>query len=212
MSHGRDETDAMKLVVGLGNPGREYEQTRHNIGFKIARALAARHGASPARSRFEGRVHECVIAGEQTLLLMPQTYMNLSGRSVRLVVDFYKLPADALLVACDDFNLKLGVLRLRPGGSDGGQKGLANTIQELGTDGFARLRFGIGPVPERWQAEDFVLGKFDPGERELVDRQLQRSAEAVETWIAAGIQRAMNEYNGTEIPPGTGAASGSADT
>jgi PTH1 family peptidyl-tRNA hydrolase len=190
----------MKLVVGLGNPGRKYEQTRHNIGFDSVRALAARHGAPPARARFEGLVQECSIAGEQTLLLMPQTYMNLSGRCVRLAVDFYKLPADALLMVCDDFNLNLGVLRLRASGSDGGQKGLADTIRQLGTDDIARLRLGIGPVPERWQAEDFVLGKFDPGEREQVDRQIRRSTEAVETWIAHGIQRAMNEYNGTDIP------------
>lgn len=190
----------MKLVVGLGNPGRKYEQTRHNIGFEVVRTLAARHGDPPPRSRFEGVVQECSIAGEQTLLLMPQTYMNLSGRSVRMAVDFYKLDADALLLVCDDFNLNLGVLRLRASGSDGGQKGLADAIRQLGTEDFARLRLGIGPVPERWQAEDFVLGKFAPGEKELVDRQIKRSAEAAETWIAHGIQRAMNEYNGTEIP------------
>jgi len=190
----------MKLVVGLGNPGRKYEQTRHNIGFDIVRALAVRHGDPPARVKFEGLVQECSIAGEQTLLLLPQTFMNLSGRSVQLALDFYKLPTDALLVVCDDFNLKLGVLRLRTSGSDGGQKGLADTIRQLGTDGFARLRFGIGPVPERWNSEDFVLGKFEAGERDLVNCQLTRSAEALETWIAHGIQRAMNEYNGTEIP------------
>ena len=190
----------MKLVVGLGNPGRKYEQTRHNIGFEVVRTLAARHGDPPARDKFEGLVQECSIAGEQTFLLMPQTYMNLSGRSVRQAADFYKLEADALLVVCDDFNLNLGVLRLRAGGSDGGQKGLADTIRQLGTDDFARLRLGIGPVPERWNAEDFVLGKFARGEQDLVDRQIKRSAEAAETWIAHGIQRAMNEYNGTEIP------------
>lgn len=192
----------MKLVVGLGNPGRKYENTRHNVGFDIVRTLAARHGDPPARNRFEGMVQECSIAGEQTLLLLPQTFMNLSGRSVRQAVEFYKLPTYDLLVVCDDFNLKLGVLRLRASGSDGGQKGLADTIRQLGTDGIARLRFGIGPVPERWEAEDFVLGKFAPGEQGLADRQIKRSAEAVETWIAHGIQRAMNEYNGTEIPPG----------
>lgn len=195
----------MKLVVGLGNPGRKYEQTRHNIGFEILRSLAKRHGDPlsqlSARSKFEGLLGECLIAGERTLLLMPQTFMNLSGRSVQQAVAFYQLSTDDLLLVCDDFHLDLGVLRLRAGGSDGGQKGLGNTIQQLGTDRFARLRFGVGPVPERWEAADFVLGKFGSGERKLVDRQILRSSEAVETWIAHGIQRAMNEYNGKDAPP-----------
>ena len=191
----------MKLVVGLGNPGRKYEQTRHNIGFEILRPLAKRHGDPPSRAKFEGLLQECSIAGERTLLLMPQTYMNLSGRSVQLAVGFYQLSTDDLLLVCDDFHLDLGVLRLRAGGSDGGQKGLAGTIQQLGTDGFARLRFGIGPVPERWESADFVLSRFSESERELVDRQILRSSEAVETWVAHGIQRAMNEYNGKDISP-----------
>jgi PTH1 family peptidyl-tRNA hydrolase len=191
----------MKLVVGLGNPGRKYEQTRHNIGFEVLAQLAKRQGDPPARSKFEGLVRECSIAGERTLLLMPQTFMNLSGRSVQLAVSFYQIPIDDLLLVCDDFHLDLGVLRLRPGGSDGGQNGLADTIQQLGTDNFARLRFGIGPVPERWNAADFVLSKISSGERKLADRQVLRSAEAVETWIAHGIQRAMNEYNGKDDLP-----------
>ena len=191
----------MKLVVGLGNPGRKYEQTRHNIGFEILRSLAKRHGDPPSRAKFEGLLQECSIAGERTLLLMPQTYMNLSGRSVQMAVGFYQLSTDDLLLVCDDFHLDLGVLRLRAGGSDGGQKGLASTTEQLGTDSFARLRFGIGPVPERWESADFVLSKFSASERELVDRQILRSSEAVETWVAHGIQRAMNEYNGKDVLP-----------
>ena len=191
----------MKLVVGLGNPGRKYEQTRHNIGFEILNSLAKRQGDPPSRAKFEGLIQECLIAGERTLLLMPQTYMNLSGRSVQLAASFYQISHDDLLLVCDDFHLDLGVLRLRPGGSDGGQKGLADTIRQLGTDGFARLRFGIGPVPDRWESADFVLSKFTASERELADRQILRSAEAVETWIAHGIQRAMNEYNGKDNLP-----------
>jgi PTH1 family peptidyl-tRNA hydrolase len=191
----------MKLVVGLGNPGRKYEQTRHNVGFEVLASLAQRQGNPPPRAKFEGLVQECLIAGERTLLLLPQTFMNLSGRSVQLASQFYQIAEEDLLLVCDDFHLDLGVLRLRPGGSDGGQKGLADTIRQLGTDGFARLRFGIGPVPERWAAADFVLGKFTAGERPLADRQIARSAEAVETWIAHGIQRAMNEYNGKDDLP-----------
>jgi PTH1 family peptidyl-tRNA hydrolase len=191
----------MKLVVGLGNPGRKYEQTRHNVGFEILRTLAKRHGHSPLRSKFDGLVQECVVAREQTMLLLPQTFMNLSGRSVQMASSFYQLSTDDLLLVCDDFHLDLGVLRLRPGGSDGGQKGLGDTIRQLGTDQFARLRFGVGPVPERWNAADFVLSKFATSEREAVEHQISRSSEAVETWIAHGIQRAMNEYNGKDDLP-----------
>lgn len=191
----------MKLVVGLGNPGRKYEQTRHSIGFEVLHSLATRHGESKWRDKFEGLVQECLIAGERTLLLMPQTYMNLSGRTVQSAVGFYRLSLEDLLLVCDDFHLELGVLRLRPAGSDGGQKGLADTIRQLGTDGFARLRFGIGPVPERWDPADFVLGKFAPSEKEAVDQQVLRATEAVETWVAHGIQRAMNEYNGKDSFP-----------
>ena len=191
----------MKLVVGLGNPGRKYEETRHNIGFEILSSLSERHGKPPARAKFEGLLQECLVAGERTLLLMPQTFMNLSGRSVQLAMRFYQISEDDLLLVCDDFHLDLGVLRLRPGGSDGGQKGLADTIRQLGTNDFARLRFGIGPVPERWESADFVLGKFRSSERKLADRLILRSTEAVETWIAHGIQRAMNEYNGKDISP-----------
>jgi len=189
----------MKLVVGLGNPGRKYDETRHNIGFEILSLLSERHGNPQARAKFEGLLQECLIAGERTLLLMPQTFMNLSGRSVQLAMRFYQLSEDDLLLVCDDFHLDLGVLRLRPGGSDGGQKGLADTIRQLGTDDFARLRFGIGPVPERWDPADFVLGKFRSGDRQLADKLILRSTEAVETWVAHGIQKAMNEYNGKDI-------------
>jgi PTH1 family peptidyl-tRNA hydrolase len=191
----------MKLVVGLGNPGRKYEQTRHNVGFDVLASLAQRHGNPPARAKFEGLVQECLIAGERTLLLMPQTFMNLSGRSVQLASSFYQIANDDLLLVCDDFHLDLGVLRLRPGGSDGGQKGLGDTIRQLGTDQIARLRFGVGPVPERWNAADFVLSRFAASDREEVQRQILRSSEAVETWIAHGIQRAMNEYNGKDDLP-----------
>ncbi len=129
------------------------------------------------------------------MLLMPLTFMNLSGRSVRQVVDFYKLDLDELLLVCDDFNLDLGVLRIRPGGSAGGQKGLADTIQQLASDGFPRLRVGIGPVPDRWNAADFVLGKLTGEDGKLAKQQVQRASDAVEAWINSGIDQAMNQYN-----------------
>jgi len=177
----------MKLVVGLGNPGKKYESTRHNIGFDIIRSLAQCHGAGAGRSKFDGLLQECVIQGERTLLLMPLTFMNLSGRSVRQVVDFYKLELTDLLLVCDDFNLDLGTLRLRTGGSAGGQKGLADTIQQLASDEFPRLRVGIGPVPDRWDAADFVLGKLTGENAELAKQQIQRASDAVETWIRVAL-------------------------
>ena len=188
----------MKLVVGLGNPGKKYDQTRHNIGFDILDAFAERHSASPAKAKFEGLLQECQFASQRVLLLKPQTYMNLSGRCVQQARDFYKIETEDVLLVCDDFNLDLGVIRLRPGGSDGGQKGLADTIRQLGTNEFPRLRFGIGPVPERWAPPDYVLGKFASGEKEEVQRQISRSCQAVETWTSVGIHEAMNKYNGRD--------------
>jgi len=126
---------------------------------------------------------------------MPLTFMNLSGRSVRQVVDFYKLDLDELLLVCDDFNLDLGTLRIRSGGSAGGQKGLADTIQQLASDKFPRLRVGIGPVPDRWNAADFVLGKLAGEDGKLAEQQVQRASDAVENWISSGIDQAMNQYN-----------------
>lgn len=186
----------MKLIVGLGNPGKKYDQTRHNIGFEVIQALAQRHATAPGRLKFEGQIQEGLIGTEKILLLLPHTFMNLSGRCVRQVVDFYKIPEADLLLVCDDFHLPLGHLRLRSSGSDGGQKGLADTIRQLGTDQFARLRMGIGPVPEQWDAADFVLGKFGTHERKSVDEQIRRACEAVVTWVEEGGSATMSKFNG----------------
>lgn len=187
----------MKLVVGLGNPGRKYDGTRHNVGYEVIQSLAARHQADPGRLKFEGELRECRIRDQRTLLLMPHTFMNLSGRCIRQAFDFYKLELSDLLLVCDDFNLDLGTLRLRAGGSHGGQKGLADTMTRLGSDQFARLRVGIGPVPDRWDPADFVLGKFAKSEQSDSEIQIVRACDAVETWIADGIDRAMNQHNGS---------------
>ena len=185
----------MKLVVGLGNPGKKYEQTRHNIGFEVIIGLAQAVGSAPGRLKFEGQIQEGLLGSEKIMLLMPHTFMNLSGRSVKQALDFYKMsPADLLI--CDDFNLPLGTLRLRPGGSDGGQKGLADTVRQLGTDQFARLRFGVGPLPMNWDAADFVLGKFGSQERKEVDEQVKRACDAVRLWVEQGTLAAMNKFNG----------------
>lgn len=186
----------MKLIVGLGNPGKKYDQTRHNIGFEVIQALAQRYATAPGRLKFEGQIQEGLVGSEKILLLMPHTFMNLSGRCVRYALDFYKLPPADLLLICDDFHLPLGTLRLRPSGSDGGQKGLADTIRQLGTDQFARLRLGIGPVPDQWDPADFVLGKFAAHEHKAVNDEIKRACEAAATWVEQGVLAAMGKFNG----------------
>jgi peptidyl-tRNA hydrolase, PTH1 family len=185
----------MKLIVGLGNPGKKYEETRHNVGYRVLDRLAARFGDGQTRNKFEGRVMEAAIGGQRALLLWPETFMNLSGESVGPAMEFYKLDLADLLVVCDDFNLPLGRLRFRREGSAGGQNGLADVIRRLGKESFPRLRLGVGPVPERWDAVDFVLGRFEAAERDAADEVLARAAEAVECWVAEGIEVGMNRYN-----------------
>lgn len=185
----------MKMIVGLGNPGKKYDDTRHNVGFELLGELARRWQADGFRDKHQAQLAEVVRAGEKVLLVAPQTYMNLSGVAVRLAFDFYKLEAADLMVVCDDFNLPLGTNRMRAKGSAGGQNGLDNIIQQLGTNEFARLRIGIGPVPSQWSTVDFVLGKFSREEQENVDQAIRRAADAVECWIAEGTLAAMNEYN-----------------
>ena len=154
----------MKLVVGLGNPGRRYEGTRHNIGYAILAELARKFGAGPPKARFHGAVVEADLSGQKALLLSPTTFMNLSGTSVQEAKSFYKLADEDLLVVCDDLNLPVGKLRFRARGSSGGQKGLEDIIRRLGTEDFPRLRIGVGTAPEGWDWADYVLGKFTPEE------------------------------------------------
>ncbi len=185
----------MKLIVGLGNPGHAYQDTRHNVGFEVLDVLAKRAGSPPRRPRFQGEMAQVSLRGSPALLLWPLTWMNLSGSSVLAARDFYKIDESAMLVACDDFNLPLDTLRLRPGGSAGGQKGLSDILTRLGTNDVPRLRVGIGPVPSGWQPPDFVLGRFAKDERERVAVMIERAADAAEEWVARGIQAAMNQYN-----------------
>lgn len=185
----------MKLVVGLGNPGRKYERTRHNVGFDVVAELARCHATAAPKARFQGDLQEAQIEGQAALLLMPQTFMNNSGASVQPVRDFYKLTNDDVLVVCDDFNLPLGKLRVRKKGSSGGQKGLDNILLRLGTDEVPRLRIGIGPPKPGWDVADFVLSRFDEGDIPAVKEAIVRAAEAVRTWIRQGIDSCMNVYN-----------------
>ncbi len=186
----------MKLVVGLGNPGRRYHRTRHNVGYAVLAELARRHApAAVPRARFHGEVVEAELVGAKTLLLSPTTFMNLSGESVREAVAFYKLPDEDLLVICDDLNLAVGKLRFRGKGSSGGQKGLEDIIGKLGTDRFARLRIGIGAPPEHWDWVDYVLSKFAPEELPRIQEAVELAADAAAAWAAEGVDFCMNQYN-----------------
>ena len=188
----------MKLVVGLGNPGRSYEKTRHNVGFFVADQLASLDSTATWTKGFEGLVADVRIASEKVKLLKPTTFMNRSGRSVREAFDFYKVDLGSLLVVCDDFSLKLGKFRFRPKGSSGGQNGLKDIALQLGTDDFARLRVGIGSPGLRDPA-DFVLSEFSASEKSLVDDCVIEAARAVEWWCRDGIDVAMNEFNGKDL-------------
>ncbi|MBI1248237.1 aminoacyl-tRNA hydrolase [bacterium] len=185
----------MKLVVGLGNPGKKYEGTRHNVGFDVLETLAKRHGASAPKSKFNGQLTEVGVGGEKLLLLWPHTYMNKSGNSVRPAFDFYKLTPEDLLVVCDDFNLPLAKLRLKGKGSSGGQNGLADVIQKLGSDEVPRLRVGIGAPREGADVAGFVLSNFAKVEKPEVELCVERAASAVEDWATQGLTFAMNQYN-----------------
>jgi PTH1 family peptidyl-tRNA hydrolase len=185
----------MKLVFGLGNPGRRYEGTRHNIGAMVVAELARRHATGPVKEKFRAEVIEAKLAGESALLLVPTTYMNLSGSSVQEAQAFYKVSLDDMLVVCDDLNLPLGKLRIRAKGSSGGQKGLEDIIRRLATEEFGRLRIGIGQPPEGWDWADFVLSKFGKQEWREVEQAVSLAAEAVVVWVREGLPVCMNRYN-----------------
>jgi len=185
------ETPPFRLVVGLGNPGKEYDGTRHNIGFAVLDSLApgagfVRDPKGPSEVAREGDVR----------YLKPRTYMNLSGQAVRAWLDWLKLTPADLLVVVDDFALPLGEVRLRERGSHGGHNGLRSIESSLGTRDYARVRCGIGPVPERWAVEDFVLARFLPEEREKAAALRDRAADAIRYCQSRGISLAMTSFNG----------------
>lgn len=191
----------MKLIVGLGNPGNKYERTRHNVGFDVLVRLEEQFGGGRRQSKFQGEFAEARINDHKVLLVWPLTFMNLSGRCVQPLMEFYKLSAEHVLVVCDDFNLPLGRLRLRPSGSGGGQKGLENIIQRLGTQDIPRLRLGIGPVPEGWEVTGFVLGRFHGDDQQSAGEMIRRASQAAAEWVRHGIEHCMNQYNAPANSP-----------
>jgi PTH1 family peptidyl-tRNA hydrolase len=185
--------DGRKVVVGLGNPGRDYDGTRHNVGFAVVDVLAKSPYASRFQSRFQAQVAELNEDGQRLLLVKPETFMNLSGRAVRQVLDFYHLPPESLLVVCDDMALPLGKLRFRARGSHGGHNGLRDIQNHLSSSEYGRLRIGVG-APEH-EAVGHVLGRFRPGERPVIDDAITLAAQAVMVWATRGIEECMNRYN-----------------
>lgn len=184
----------MKLIVGLGNPGAQYQATRHNVGFCLVDLLATRWSIDLKRRKHEALFGQGHYRGDSMVLLKPQTFMNCSGQSVLQAVTFYKIDQKDFLVVVDDMDLELGRLRLRSQGRAGGHKGLSDIIEKLGTHQFPRLRMGIGSARGP-QAVSHVLGNFDADEAELIEQALDRSAQAVECWVAEGISAAMNRFN-----------------
>ncbi|MCB9452294.1 MAG: aminoacyl-tRNA hydrolase [Anaerolineaceae bacterium] len=185
------------LIVGLGNPGKEYENTRHNVGFQVVDELARRYGLTFGKKERKAVVASGVMQGRKVILAKPQTYMNLSGESVRALVDFYKVEIEHIIIVSDDLDIPLGTLRLRKEGSAGGQRGLKSIIQHLGTQNFSRLRFGIGRPPGRMDPKDYVLQAFKGDDAILAAEVADHAADAVETWLTSGIDLAMSRHNGT---------------
>ena len=185
----------MKLVAGLGNPGRDYESTRHNLGFDVMRLLAERYAVGSPRRKFEADTIEVNLANNPVMLLCPQTFMNRSGRSLRAARDFYKLENTDVLVVCDDVNLPVAKLRVRAGGSAGGHNGLKDIISALAGDDFPRLRIGVGAPPGSMSQADFVLRKFAKSERPDIDVAVATAADVVVDWVRQGIDYCMNQYN-----------------
>ncbi len=186
----------MFIIAGLGNPKKEYENTRHNVGFEVIDALADRYGIPVIDKKHRALLGKGVIEGQKVLLAKPLTYMNLSGESLREILDYYKEdPQTRLLVVCDDISLDVGQLRIRKKGSAGGHNGLKNIIANLGTQDFMRLRVGVGEKPAGYDLADYVLGHFPAAERRVMDESIKLAAEAAAAVLTEGPDEAMNRYN-----------------
>jgi PTH1 family peptidyl-tRNA hydrolase len=185
------------LLVGLGNPGRDYRLTRHNVGFMVIDRISQSLGVSMSRLQSKALIASAPLGEVRLVLAKPQTFMNLSGQSVSGLLRFYKVPLERLLIIHDDLDLPVGTLRLRPGGGSAGQKGLASTIQQLGTQEFPRMRIGIGRPPGQMDAADYVLHGFDRGDEDIVNLMLDKAVDAARTFALEGLEKAMNTFNGS---------------
>ena len=186
----------MYVIAGLGNPGRKYEKTRHNVGFEVIDRLAEKYGISVKEKMFQGLVGRGVIEGEKVLLVKPQTFMNLSGECIQPILGYYKVDPEDFVVVYDDISLEPGNIRVRGKGSAGGHNGIKNIILRLGTQDFPRVRIGTGEKPEQMDLADYVLGHFTSEEQKLMDEAYEAGAEAAVTLILEGTEKAMNRFNG----------------
>ena len=186
----------MFIIAGLGNPDEKYQGTRHNVGFDVVDRLAEKYQIAVDTKKHRALIGKGVIEGQKVLLAKPQTYMNLSGESIRSLVEYYKIdPEEELLVIYDDISLEPGKIRIRKKGSAGGHNGIKNIIAQLGTQNFQRIKVGVGEKPKGWDLADYVLGHFSKEDRGLVDDALKRAAGAVELMVQGEVDQAMNQFN-----------------
>ena len=191
----REDDRVMYIIAGLGNPTREYEKTRHNVGFEVIDVLADMLGTTVEEKKFKGLYGRGIIGGEKVLLLKPQTFMNLSGESVRAAADFYKVDPEHIIIVYDDISLDVGQIRIRKKGSAGGHNGLKNIIKMLGHDTFTRVRMGVGEKPKNYDLADYVLGHFPVEERKVMDDATKTAAEAIRMILTESADVAMNHFN-----------------
>ncbi|MDK1027919.1 MAG: aminoacyl-tRNA hydrolase [Anaerolineae bacterium] len=188
--------DNTYIIVGLGNPGREYKDNRHNVGFMLIDRLSIRLNVRMRRMQSKALVASVIYEQNRLIFAKPQTYMNLSGQSIQGLSRFYKVPFENVIVAHDDLDLPLGKIRIRPGGGPGGQKGIVSTIDHLGTEDFPRLRIGIGRPPGRMEPASYVLQDFAKADLTLVSEVLDKAADAILVFITESLDAAMNKFNG----------------
>jgi PTH1 family peptidyl-tRNA hydrolase len=192
---GKKETSPVKLIVGLGNPGREYAETRHNVGFMVISRMAEELGIRAQKSAQGALIGEGRLGGDRIILAQPQTYMNRSGEPVSALMRVYGLEPAELLVICDDLDLSVGSLRLKSRGGDGGHKGLRSIINNLGTNEFSRLRIGVGRPSSKDETNDYVLTGFDKDEQILLKEGIEAAVTGIRQWLFEGVEKAMNRVN-----------------
>jgi peptidyl-tRNA hydrolase, PTH1 family len=192
--------DTSYLLIGLGNPGREYRDSRHNVGFMLIDRIAVRLDARGMKVQSKAIVTTAMYEDRKLILAKPQTYMNLSGQSVQGLIHFYKLPLANVFIAYDDLDIPFGTIRIRPGGGPGGQRGMASTIEHIGTNDFPRLRIGIGRPPGKMDPAAYILQDFTRAEMKILSEILDRAADAALEFVVNGLDKAMNKYNGSIEP------------
>lgn len=188
--------EKLTVIAGLGNPGNKYENTRHNVGFSTIDLLSSKHGIKVNKLKHKALTGEGTIAGERVLLVKPQTFMNLSGESIREIAEWYKLPMDNIIIVYDDVDLPVGTVRIRPKGSSGTHNGMKSVIYQLQSDEFPRIRIGVGKAPEGWDLADYVLSRFNADETGAIRESIERAADAAAAIVSSGVSAAMNQYNG----------------